>query len=198
VLRSGEVPRRSGVSNVEIAARIGIAYPEWDYRTSRYRPHAAIVRQPTAKSGDAEWVAAVVSRHGRLIRNVRSRFERLRPRPVRVYGQTDGPELDTAAYVRAAADQRARVATDGRLYVAMQRERRELAVALLVDVSASTDAWVSANRRIVDVEKEAMLVMCCSKSSRPFRDAPFPNPQPSRSQPPRTIRTGCVKVRRRT
>jgi nitric oxide reductase NorD protein len=42
----------------------------------------------------------------------------------------------------------------------VRAERRELAVALLVDVSASTDAWVSANRRIIDVEKEAMLVVC--------------------------------------
>ena len=33
-------------------------------------------------------------------------------------------------------------------------------MALLVDVSASTDGWVSANRRIVDVEKEALLVVC--------------------------------------
>ena len=49
---------------------------------------------------------------------------------------------------------------DGRLYVATRAARRELAVALLVDVSASTDGWVSANRRIVDVEKEALLVVC--------------------------------------
>ena len=40
------------------------------------------------------------------------------------------------------------------------RSRRELAVALLADVSASTDGWVSSNRRIVDVEKEALLVVC--------------------------------------
>jgi nitric oxide reductase NorD protein len=33
-------------------------------------------------------------------------------------------------------------------------------VALLVDVSASTDGWVSGERRIVDVEKEALLVVC--------------------------------------
>ena len=39
-------------------------------------------------------------------------------------------------------------------------ERRELAVALLVDVSASTDSWVSGQQRIVDVEKDALLVVC--------------------------------------
>ena len=33
-------------------------------------------------------------------------------------------------------------------------------MALLADVSASTDGWVSDTRRIVDVEKEALLVVC--------------------------------------
>jgi nitric oxide reductase NorD protein len=118
------------------------------------------VREAAAKLGDAEWVASVLSRHARLIRRVRTRLERLRPRPLRVYRQVDGPEIDTAAYVTACADRQAGVTPDARLYMAMRAERRELAVALLLDVSASTDAWVSTNRRIVDVEKEAMLVVC--------------------------------------
>ena len=60
----------------------------------------------------------------------------------------------------ACADQRAGVATDGRVYIEHRPSRRELAVALLADVSASTDGWVSDTRRIVDVEKEALLVVC--------------------------------------
>ena len=35
-----------------------------------------------------------------------------------------------------------------------------MTVALLVDVSASTDSWVSGQQRIVDVEKDALLVVC--------------------------------------
>ena len=42
----------------------------------------------------------------------------------------------------------------------MRPGRRELSVALLVDVSASTDSWVSGHQRIVDVEKDALLVVC--------------------------------------
>jgi nitric oxide reductase NorD protein len=72
----------------------------------------------------------------------------------------DGAEVDIASFVTSAADRRAGVTTDGRFYVAVQPARRELAVAMLLDVSASTDAWVSTNRRIVDVEKEAMLIVC--------------------------------------
>ena len=115
---------------------------------------------PGAPLGDPAWATACLARRSRLVRCVRSRFERLRPRPIRFFRQIDGPDVDVAAYVSAAADQRAGVAMDGRLYMAMRAARRELAVALLVDTSASTDGWVSANRRIVDVEKEALLVVC--------------------------------------
>jgi nitric oxide reductase NorD protein len=74
--------------------------------------------------------------------------------------QPDGSELDISAWVSTCADIRAGATVDGRLYVERRPSRRELAVALLADVSASTDGWVSGNRRIVDVEKEALLVVC--------------------------------------
>jgi nitric oxide reductase NorD protein len=49
---------------------------------------------------------------------------------------------------------------DDRLYVDVRPERRELTVALLVDISASTDSWVSGGQRIVDVEKDALFIVC--------------------------------------
>ena len=101
-----------------------------------------------------------MARHARLARRVRARFERLRPRHVRLNRQPDGSEPDIAAWVSTCADIRAGATVDGRLYVERRPSRRELAVALLADVSASTDGWVSSNRRIVDVEKEALLVVC--------------------------------------
>ena len=118
------------------------------------------MRQPEAVAGDLGWATAALSRHGRLVRRVRVRFERLRPRHLRLGRQSDGDELDVDACVIAAADRRAGGIVDGRLYVAHRPVRRELTVGLLVDVSMSTDAWVSAQRRIVDVEKEALLVVC--------------------------------------
>jgi nitric oxide reductase NorD protein len=161
VLRSGERPEPSErTGSNPLPPHGAVSYPEWDYRTNQYRQPGAIVRQPVPELGDAGWAVSNLSRHAGLVRCVRTRFERLRPRRVRLFRQIDGTDVDICAYVTAAADRQAGVATDGRFYVASRAARRELAVALLLDVSASTDAWVSANRRIVDVEKEAMLVVC--------------------------------------
>lgn len=160
VLRSGERDEQPHDTLAEIAASsANLSYPEWDYREGQYRHPGAIVRQPTPTTGDAGWATSSLLRHAGLIRRVRTRFERLRPRPVRVFRQRDGLEVDIAAYITAAADREAGLAIDDRLYVSNRPARRELAVALLVDVSASTDAWVSANRRIIDVEKDAVLVV---------------------------------------
>jgi nitric oxide reductase NorD protein len=160
VLRAGEpierVPRQTPVPPV----RQGLVYPEWDHRLRAYRPRGAIVREPAPALGDVAWLAGAKARHASLARRVRARFERLRPCYVRFDRQVDGSEPDIAGWVSACADHRAGVATDGRIYVEHRRSRRELAVALLADVSASTDGWVSDTRRIVDIEKEALLVVC--------------------------------------
>ena len=160
VLRSGEeIERAEGPARAPARPR-GLVYPEWDYRTTAYRQHGAIVREPPPPLGDAAWVTMAMARHARLARRVRARFERLRPRQVRSNRQPDGSEPDIAAWVSTCADIRAGATVDGRLYVERRPSRRELAVALLADASASTDGWVSSNRRIVDVEKEALLVVC--------------------------------------
>jgi nitric oxide reductase NorD protein len=160
VLRSGEELQRSGSAPPALPAPRGIAYPEWDFRVCQYRRPGAIVRELETPLGDPAWVAAAVSRQRKLARRVRLRFERLRPRHVRLGRQPDGSELDIDACVTSAADLRHGGSADGRLYVDLRPARRELTVALLVDVSASTDSWVSGDRRIVDVEKEALLVVC--------------------------------------
>ena len=160
VLRSGEEIHSEGGPAPATTRPHGVVYPEWDCRVGQYRERGAVVRERVAALGDARWVAAALTRHAGLVRRVRARFERLRPRPVRLAGQPDGSEVDIAAYVTALADARAGTPADARMYIAVRPARRELAVALLVDVSASTDSWVTTDRRVVDVEKEALLVVC--------------------------------------
>ena len=65
-----------------------------------------------------------------------------------------------AAFIESRAALRAGGALDQRLYNSERRSRRDLAVLLLVDVSGSTDGLVGAGQRIIDVEREALLLVC--------------------------------------
>lgn len=154
-------PPPAGVAELKRGnSATGFAYPEWDYRCGGYREKAAIVRERRPPEGDPEWAASILRRRAALLHEVRRRFERLRPRMLRFGRQTDGPEIDLAAYVETHADRRAGCPADDRLYQEVRPARRDVAITLLVDISGSTDSWVSENLRIIDVEKEALLVVC--------------------------------------
>src|SRR3546814_8041867 len=45
------------------------------------------------------------------------------------------------------------------LYKQQRPQRRDMAITLLIDISGSTDSWLSADQRIIDVEREALLLV---------------------------------------
>jgi nitric oxide reductase NorD protein len=148
---TGETKPRDGAT--------GITYPEWDHRLAAYRFPGAVVRFTRASEAGGEWADRVLERRATLVRQVRRRFDGLRPHRLRLGRQPDGADLDLAAYVTAFADRRAGQPGEDRIYATSRPARRDLAIAVLVDVSASTDAWVGGNLRIVDVEKEGLVVL---------------------------------------
>lgn len=133
-----------------------LTYPEWDYRRHAHHPaHCRVVTETAPADGEA-WEPDATAQ--RRIRQVRRQFEALRPRRTVFTGQSDGDELDLAALVRSRADLRAGGAGSDRVHQQARNAARDLAVAVLVDGSLSTDGWISG-RRVLDVEKEALLAL---------------------------------------
>ncbi|QSI75047.1 nitric oxide reductase activation protein NorD [Niveibacterium microcysteis] len=141
------------------AAGGGIRYPEWDYRLQAYRDPGATVWESEAQAGSAEWVARCLKAQANLLAAVRQRFEMLRAARVVLRKQADGDEPDLDACIEAYADRRAGVGVAQAFYRTSRIAQRDCAVLVLVDVSGSTDSWVAGQRRIVDVEREALLVL---------------------------------------
>jgi nitric oxide reductase NorD protein len=137
-----------------------LAYPEWDYRIDAYQPRGVTVHCLPAASGPQSWVDATLHDHRGMLQDIRRRFELLRARRVRIHRQLDGDDIDLEAWIEGHADFRAGLPLPQRLYQSQRRLQRELAIMLLVDVSGSTDSWVIGNRRIIDVEREALLLVC--------------------------------------
>jgi nitric oxide reductase NorD protein len=142
-----------------------LRYPEWDWRSRAYRDPGAAVHLTIAPQGPSEWVDRTLEQHRALLQAVRRQFESLRAQRTRLHQQREGDELDLAACVDAFADLRAGAAMERGLYRCTRTSQRELAVLLLIDVSGSTDGWVSQHRRVIDVEREALLLVCLALDS---------------------------------
>lgn len=135
-------------------------YAEWDYRIGGYRMPGARVHCLAAPLGSQRWVERALAEHRPLLDAIRRRFELLRAQRIWLRRRLDGDEIDIDACVRAWSDFRAGRPLAQSLYQSLRPARRDLAVLLLVDVSGSTDGWISAQRRIIDVEREAVLLVC--------------------------------------
>ncbi|MCK4206126.1 nitric oxide reductase activation protein NorD [Brucella pituitosa] len=133
-----------------------LTYPEWDYRKATYlQDHCSVLAAPVQEREDA---LALDDEARSLVRRVRRQFEILRPGREMMRAQLDGNDLDLDAVVRSRCDFAAGGQGSERVHLMSRPQANDLAVTILVDVSLSTDAWVD-NRRVLDVEKEALLVL---------------------------------------
>ena len=135
-------------------------YPEWNYRTGRYRDRGVTVQTLAPEPGSQSWVNRTLEGHRSILELIRRRFEMLQARRVLRRRQLDGDEIDFDTCVDAFADLKAGTHMPEGLYQRCRLAERNLAIMLLIDVSGSTDGWVSSTRRIIDVEREALLLVC--------------------------------------
>ncbi|NOS79809.1 MAG: VWA domain-containing protein [Nitrospira sp.] len=138
-----------------------IRYPEWDVTIQDYRVQWCQVVEQLAESGSDEAVEAALSTHRSAVKSLRRFFESLRPPAFRrTAAQADGEDLDIDALVRRVAEQQSGMEGSDRIYVRHEKKERDVAVAFLVDVSGSTSRQLEDGRRVIDIEKESLVLLC--------------------------------------
>jgi nitric oxide reductase activation protein len=106
-------------------------------------------------------VEQTLSAHHSSVLLLRRYFESLRlPALRRVSGQADGEDLDLDAAVTRVADLAAGGDPSERIYVRREKRERDVAAAFLIDVSGSTSRQIEQGRRVIDVEKEGLVLLC--------------------------------------
>ena len=169
-----------------------ITYPEWDYRKSSYHLDHCIIFTSHIKDEDQDennddiWIAD--KRAQQRIRRISKQFEALRPKRQTIHRQLDGQELDIDALIRSRCDLRAMGEGSDQIFTTFRNQERDMATAILVDTSLSTDGWID-NRRILDVEKEALMTLTHGLSASDDQHAIY-----SFSSKKRTyVKVDCIK-----
>lgn len=138
-----------------------VLYPEWDYRIEDYRMNWCRVVEQPADSGSDEVVTSTLAGQQSTVKSLRRFFEGLRPPTFRrVTGQTDGEDVDLDAVVKRIGEQRAGAEGSDRIYVRREKKARQVAVAFLVDISGSTSREIGDGRRVIDIEKAGLVLLC--------------------------------------
>ena len=144
----------------ELRPEGGVLYSEWGEDISDYRANWVRVREFPIEGGDATFFSRVRAEHGPHIDSLRRSFESLRPDNFRrVPKEAHGDELDLEQVIAAQIERKMGGVVPDRLYSRTHRKERSVAVALLMDLSSSTNEPARfGGKRIIDVEKEALVI----------------------------------------
>ena len=115
-------------------------YDEWDFRAGDYRPRWCRVGERRGEEGGLEYYEETLRRHHGLVSETRRQFELLRPEHFRrIKRLEDGEDVDLDQAISFIVDRRAGAGPLGRVYWRRNKLERDVAVAFLLDMSASTD-----------------------------------------------------------
>ena len=123
-------------------------YDEWDFRADDYKPRWCIVRQKMMAEGDAAFYGTTLANYSTLVGQVRRQFELMVPETFRkVRKLEDGEELDIDDVIEAMIDIRTGASPSDKFYWRRNKVQREVAVAFLLDTSASTAEAIDEGKR---------------------------------------------------
>ena len=126
-------------------------YDEWDFRAGDYKPRWCIVKEKTVEEGDATFYQDSLKNYQSLSNHIRRQFELIMPESMRkTYRLVDGEDLDLNATLEAWIDLKMGIPPDDKIYWHRNRNRRDVAVVFLLDMSASTAEAIDEGRQTVD------------------------------------------------
>ncbi|MEM6679639.1 MAG: VWA domain-containing protein [Pseudomonadota bacterium] len=164
--REGELPpddaqRARSAAAPDPESGVPVArYPEYDYQAGVERPDWTTVVEYPPRLGDPRFVAEVLERHADVAGRIAALVRAARVgRPVRLRRQAEGETLDLDACIDALASMRGGDMPDPRVYQIMARRSRDLAVAVLLDISQSTAEPVPGGGSVLDLEREAVVLL---------------------------------------
>lgn len=136
------------------AATAPLVYAEWDYRRAGYRKDWCVLQEKALRPVWGTFVDRTLTKYRGPLRQLRRQFEMMRLQQRFLKRQKEGDDIDLDAVTEALTDMRAGRSPSEKLFIRLARDERDIAAVFLVDMSSSTEGWVSTSL------KEALVLMC--------------------------------------
>jgi len=123
-------------------------YDEWDFRAGDYRPRWCRIVEYAVGEGNAQYFDQTLTKHSALVHQTRRQFELLRPEMFRkIKRLLDGEEIDFDAVTDYAVERKSGHTPTDKVYWRRNKIERDVSVAFLLDMSASTDEEIAKHER---------------------------------------------------
>ncbi len=129
-------------------------YSEWGEDINDYRANWARIREQTHAGSSLAFYRDTADRYAGLLKKIRREFQMLKPEGfAKLKRQYDGDDIDLDAVVEFLVDKQAGISPSEKNYTLIQKRKRDIAVAFLIDMSRSTKGPT------IEREKESLMIM---------------------------------------
>lgn len=126
-------------------------YDEWDFRAQDYKPRWCAVKESKLEEGEENFYENALREHAGLVSQTRKQFELMKPEMFRKLKRLpDGEDFDLDAAIEWMIEKRAGVNPNEKIYWRRNKIERDVAVAFLIDMSASTDEEINKREKKYD------------------------------------------------
>jgi nitric oxide reductase NorD protein len=126
-------------------------YDEWDFRAADYKPRWCAVRERILDEGTEDFYEKALRDHSSLVAETQRQFELLRPEMFRkIKKLEDGEDIDLDAAIEFMINKKAGHGEVPKVYWRRNKIERDVAVAFLLDMSASTDEEIEKRKKRED------------------------------------------------
>tara|TARA_A100001037_G_scaffold306765_1_gene355156 strand:+ start:8414 stop:11653 length:3240 start_codon:yes stop_codon:yes gene_type:complete len=123
-------------------------YDEWDFRAGDYKPRWCIVHQKEMPEGDPNFYSTTLHSYKPLVQRIQRQFEMMVPEMFRkVRKLDDGEDFDIDDVIEAMIDIKTGNSPNEKFYWRRNKVQRDVAVALLLDTSASTAEAIDDSKK---------------------------------------------------
>lgn len=139
-------------------------YPEWDYHSKSYRPDWVSLYESLHPAGNPADIDRLLEKNAVIAKRLKQVLDMLKPQHyVRVRYQEDGSELDLDVAIRSLIDFKSGATPDPRINMSHRHDSRDIAVMLLLDLSASlSDIPEGCQQSILQLSQEAVALLAWS------------------------------------
>ncbi len=147
--KDGEGGTEEGEDNEDLPVEVkSFYYDEWDFRAADYKPGWCRVQERPLDEGADAFFDDTLREHAALVNETRKQFELLKPELFRkIKRLLDGEEYDLDAVVDYAIERKSRHTFTDKIYWRRNKVERDVAVAFLLDMSASTDEEIEKRKQ---------------------------------------------------
>ncbi|MBI5075223.1 MAG: hypothetical protein HZB62_08700 [Nitrospirae bacterium] len=140
--------------------RRSVYYDEWDMKLGDYRKDWCRVREMDMPETSPAFYQKTITDNYGLVSLLRRHFSLLRPDRIKRYFREErGDDIDLDAVIEALVERHAGITPSDRVYIRREKNLRDVSVAFLLDMSYSTGDELPSGKRIIDIEREGMVLM---------------------------------------